>query len=338
MTLVIGACTFDPSSGGSGTPGTPATSTDGEGSTGTSGGSAPPADETADGSGSTDGGAVGHAEVSISDGPTFDFGAHDLTDTLEHAFTVTNAGDGDATALQVVGVDGAFTLVSHDCGMALAAGASCEVRVSFEPKLFGDHGSALQLAFQDAGVGTSASRPIVGRGVGTTDNLLMNGGGEEGDPLDIPPVSWEAASGPTWSTNWNPVEVGTVEGSRVISAGWGPPDLTVFTLFQLVSGESLTNWDDAAGVRFSYRASHRPESADDDPTWVQLRFLDASGLELEAHVSDTNAAAAWLESEGSFVAPAGTRRVQIMLGCQRMVVDSCNGFFDGIELWAEWPG
>lgn len=352
LALTLGACSLNVGGGGSGSGAKPVddgleddgegvatdgegTTSAGDGATGTSGATNPPIDDTADGP-AMDEGPVGHPVVTISHGPTFDFGPRNLTESADQAFTVANEGDGDATAVQVAGVGGSFTLRSHDCPPTLAPGDTCEVDVRFDPALFGDVQTELQIAYQDQGMAAMASRQIVGRGVGATANLLVNGGGELGNANDIPPMGWTIAYGPSWSSSW--VLATPQEGSRTISAGWGPPVLNDFTLHQQINVAGLTAWGDAAGVRLYYRVFHRSETEGNDPTWVELRFLGSGGNELGSYPSSQYSGITWNESVGNFLAPAGTHYVQLSLRCNRVLNDWCSGFFDGMEVWAEWLG
>jgi hypothetical protein len=346
MAPTAGACSLDTAGIGTGSGAKPGGEADGDdgtdaegdttpgggGGTGTSDATASPVDEGS----SMDGGPAAHPEVTISHGPAFDFGPRNLTDNVDQAFTVTNEGDADATAVQVGGVGGQFSIMANDCAETLAPRSSCEVQVRFDPDLFGDAQTELRVAFQDHGMATSVTRPIVGRGVGVTGNLLVNGGGELGNATDSPPMGWTVAYGPSWSANWD--EVPPVEGDRTISAGWGPPGVNQFTLHQQINVAALTTWGDATGMRFYFRVFHRSETEGNDPTWVILRFRDISGGELASSPSVMFSGTTWNESVGNSLAPAGTHRVQLVLECTRVVNDWCSGFYDGMEVWAEWLG
>jgi hypothetical protein len=350
MVLALGACSPDVSGAGTGLPGklgddesddaatvgiTGLDATVDGGASASGATSTPPGDDTADGP-SSDGAVGDHPAVTISHGPVFDFGSCNLGSITPHTFTVSNEGDGDATAVQPVGVGDAFSIASHDCGEVLAPGATCSVEVRFEPNRFGDVDAELQVAYQDEGLAASATRRVVGRGVGVTGNLLINGGGELGNASDIPPTGWTIVYGPNWSASWNAAT--PFEGNRTISAGYGPPGPTQFTLVQQMHATPLTSWGDASGVRFYYRAFHRAESAGNDPTWVVLRFIDSGGAELSAYPSAQFSGTTWNESAGNVLAPASTHHVQLVLECTRVYNNWCSGFFDGLEVWAEWLG
>jgi hypothetical protein len=351
LALALGGCTFDSYGGGSASQAIPGDDdgTEGEGSAATADGgdttagndgvtsaatTLPPADETADGA--TGEGSTGHPNVTISHGPVYDFGLVDLGTDVENVFTVANEGDGEATALQLTQLGGAFSIVSDGCGDVLEPQASCDVRVRFGPELFGDLQSELAVAFLDQGMAASATRQLVGRGVGITRNLLVNGGGEAGNAADTPPMGWQIVTGPSWSANW-PLAP-PVEGSRTISAGWGPPELDQFTLHQQVHVAPLTTWGDAAGVRFYFRAYHRAESDLNDPTWVVLRLRNAGGSDVGMTQSPPFSGTSWNLSEGNLLAPADTHYLQFALECNRDYNNWCSGFFDDLEVWAEWLG
>lgn len=325
----------DGTDGEEGTATDEGTTTSGGAGTVTGGVTSPTADDTGP---TMDDGPAGHPAIMISNGPTFDFGPRNLTELADQAFAVTNEGDGDATAVQVAGVGGAFTILGHDCPPTLAPGSACEVTVRFDPALFGDVMTELQIAYQDQGMATMAARQIVGRGVGATGNLLVNGGGELGNATDVPPMGWTIVYGPSWSANWFEEGLTPIEGVRTISAGWGPPDVSGFTLQQRIDVGALTTWGDAAGVRIYYRAFHRSETEGNDPTWVELRFRDGGGGELALHPSSLHSSTTWNESVGNFVAPPSSRAVELSLQCNRVMNEWCSGFFDGLEVWAEWLG
>lgn len=310
-----------------------ADATSGTSSSGSTSTSGPEPTSTMEG---TSAGLEEHPQLVISDAPVLDFGARNLGELAMHSFTVTNTGDGHALDLEVVELAAPFTIASHDCGSILAAGSSCQVAVSFQPSLFGDHAGELRIGITDAGEAVEVSRPLTGRGVGATGNLLVNGGGELGNADDIPPMGWTIGYGPSWSTSWN--EATPMEGSRTISAGWGPPGMNTFSLLQAIDVSSLTSWGDAGGVRVYYRVFHRAETNGNDPSSVILRLRDAGGAEVGAFPSPPYAGATWNETTSNVLAPAAATTVVLELQCDRQMNDWCGGFFDGIEVWAEWLG
>ena len=340
----LAGCSLDTSGAGSGSPIGPGEGdadgdgTQGHGSVGGTepgegeGGATSGVDDTGDGPPVDSG--PDHPAVTISDGPRFDFGTLVLNSPLDHAFTISNDGTADATAVQLGGLAGAFTVESHGFGDTLPAGESCVAQVRFAPNQFGDHMSELVLSFEDAGVPASASRPLTGRGVGTTGDLVVNGGGEEGGSFQSPPVGWTSSD-----FNWAVSEaVDPHEGDRTLHAGLAITVANPTVLVQQIDVAQLTQWGDAAGVTFHFRAHHRAQFTDNDPTEVVLRFLAANSSELGVNPSGQNASTHWVEVSGDWVAPPSTHFVRIELRCSTLPTNLCNGHFDGVQLWAEWNG
>ena len=203
----------------------------------------------------------------------------------------------------------------------------------FAPELFGEYEGQLEVTFGGAGEVDSVARPFTGLGVGTTSNLIRNGGGEQGSVDDHPPVGWESYSGTNWAINPELAHM----GSYSIHAGSqsGPNG---FVLFQSVDAVELTNWGNAEGVRFYFRAYQRGYEPNNDGAEVSLRFADAQGEELEFHSTGIYADEAWLESTGDHEAPPNTHDAQLLLVCHHYVGPECSAYFDEIEVWAEWLG
>lgn len=346
VAVAIGGCNLDTSGIGAGDPQGPGqdaeSESEGTASEGTAGsvgegtGSATSGvDETAEGPPSETVGG-GHPAVIISDGPSYDFGSIVRNSHLDHEFTITNEGDADATALQVAVPAGPFVLMGTDCGETLAADDSCTATVRFGPLLFGDHGSELSLAFEDAGMPAAASRPFTGRGIGTTGNLVVNGGGEDSGLFDIPPDGWSDGSGGfNWATS---SAVDPVEGNRTLFSAAAFPVASASRLYQQIEVASLTQWSDAGGLTFHFSAHHRAQDSNNDPTTVVLRFLSSTETDLGTYPSGMNSSTMWIQEGGDWVAPSGTVFVRVELVCNWSNGTHCNGHFDEVTLTAEWQG
>lgn len=271
--------------------------------------------------------------ITISDAEVFEFGEQDITTTSEHTFILTNEGNGEASALSIGGLVGAFAQLSTDCGSVLAPAATCEVVVGFTPELFGAYEGQLAVSYQSVGEEASVTRPLAGLGVGATANLIINGGGEQGSPADSPPVGWQAFSGSDWRistdtffTGFYSIHAGAVGGSEG------------FILFQSVDVGSLTNWGDASGVLVRMSARHTGLEFQNDPTQVDLRFSDASGEQLSYYGSAAYFGSSWTETTQDQEAPGGTQSVQVILTCYYFIGSECSGYFDEVQLVAEWAG
>lgn len=269
----------------------------------------------------------------ISDDEIFEFGGQDIGTTAEHTFVITNEGSRVAMDLAVGGLGKPFTVHSSDCESVLAPEDTCRVVVHFAPELFGGYEGQLEVAFEGAGGADSVVRPFTGRGVGTTGNLLRNGGGEQGSLDEHPPLGWESLAGASWASTAELSYMGDYSIFAGLAAGSDE-----FILFQSIDAAGLTNWGDAEGVRFYYRAYHRGWDLNNDLTQVSVRFSDAQEQELEQHPTGIYSSNTWMESTGDHEAPPRTHDVQMFLECHYVSGYECGGYFDEVELWAEWSG
>jgi hypothetical protein len=113
------------------------------------------------------------AQLSISDGMTYDFSSVAIGTSATHVFTVTNSGSTGATALSgmalaapysYAGAANAFPGTGGDCGATLAPGAMCHVAVRFSPTMTGAAGATLTLGYNDGSAVQMAARPMTGMG------------------------------------------------------------------------------------------------------------------------------------------------------------------------------
>jgi hypothetical protein len=109
---------------------------------------------------------VSPALLSITDGPTYDYGTIVIgAPASSKSFTVTNSGASSATAISYGGISAPFTFGGGTCGATLSAGGSCTVVVDFAPGGTGPYNQNLDITYHDGAVpGVSASRPITGTG------------------------------------------------------------------------------------------------------------------------------------------------------------------------------
>jgi len=119
--------------------------------------------------------------VTISDGPTADFGAVVVGGSADKTLTVANGGGAAATALAgSVGAPfawkgGAWPGTGGSCGDALAAGAQCTVVVVFAPVAAGAQGATLELAYDANGGRERSTRALAGSGVGPAVLAISDG-------------------------------------------------------------------------------------------------------------------------------------------------------------------
>lgn len=321
------------SSTSGGTTGVMAAMSDGNTPAGNTTGSASRTGTGPTDTGPTDTGPTGYPNIAISGGELFDFGSQDIHGTAEHVFVITNEGDGKATNLQVAVLGEAFSQQNSYCGSVLAPAAICAVEVIFAPELFGAYTGQLEITFDDAGTPDSIVQNFEGLGIGATPNLLVNGNGEEGLVTTEPPIGWSAERyGHDWSISQEATPFAgdySIHADNVSSLN--------YWIYQAVSASSITTWGDLVGVRFRSRAFHRAV----DPlfcTSVGFSYLDGDGQSVDGLSSGLHCSPTWLESTGEVEAPANSQSVRFVIGCPPKGLPVCEGFFDEVELVAEWSG
>ena len=122
------------------------------------------------------------AVLTLSDGPTFDYGTLVEGTSANHTFTLSDTGGANATALSATALSppfsfpgGAYPGTGGTCGASLAAGATCTIVVGFAPTSPGLVTGALGLAYFDGVANQNASRAVQGTGVGPAV-LNLSGG------------------------------------------------------------------------------------------------------------------------------------------------------------------
>jgi alpha-tubulin suppressor-like RCC1 family protein len=141
----------------------------------------------ADGSGATatlsrdiEGTAGNAAVLSISDGPTYDFGSKTIGTNTDQIFTVSNTGGSTATVIAGSGLAAPFLFLGGSypgtggtCSTSLSAGATCTMVVRFTPSAGGGFADTIILDYNDGLNATVANRPVTGTG-GTVANLSIS--------------------------------------------------------------------------------------------------------------------------------------------------------------------
>ncbi len=112
------------------------------------------------------------AQLTISNGPFFDFGMIPLGNPQTQLFTVTNVGGDDATNIAEVGlalpfqfVGGVYPGTNGDCGISLAASDSCQLDLEFSPIAEGPANDIIEIQYLDGVNLQEVRRNIFGQGV-----------------------------------------------------------------------------------------------------------------------------------------------------------------------------
>ncbi len=132
------------------------------------------------------------AILSISDGPTYDYGGRVLATTTTHSFTVTNSGGLLASSMMDAGglaapytfKGGIYPGTGGTCGGTLAAGADCTIVVDFTPVAAGTFNDTIDISYSDGANSQNATRDITGKG-GTAVLEISDGATFDYGPVGV---------------------------------------------------------------------------------------------------------------------------------------------------------
>ena len=158
------------------------------------------------------------ASLSISDGPTFDFGTFATGATTTHTFTVSNIGGVPATAISEVGMGAPFTYVggaypgtAGTCGVSLLQGASCTIIVLYSPIATGIQTDTIQVNYYNGAANVNTTRDV--QGTGAAPALITI---SDTDPYDFGMIANGSSGDRTFIlTNIGGVPATTLAGSGI---------------------------------------------------------------------------------------------------------------------------
>lgn len=111
------------------------------------------------------------ALLTLSDGPTYDFGSKYIGQMFEKTFTVVNSGETTATAM-AEGTPalsapfdfkgGTYPGTGGTCGVSLAAGLSCTIVITFAPATSAVVTDTIRLTYHNGNATQTASRDVTG--------------------------------------------------------------------------------------------------------------------------------------------------------------------------------
>lgn len=122
------------------------------------------------------------AVLTISGGPTYDYGSRTVGTNTDQSFTVTNTGGGTATAVSAAALTAPFTYkggtypgTGGSCSTSLGSGGTCTLVVRFSPVATGGFSDTINLSYNDGITTLSSTRAITGTG-GSVANLSISDG------------------------------------------------------------------------------------------------------------------------------------------------------------------
>ncbi len=279
----------------------------------------------------------GEGALVISDGPTFDFGDLPLDTNGVQLFVVSNVGDGPVVDMAGSPVQPPFGYVGGsypgdggDCGAALDPMDDCSVAIEFAPT---SPGLAEETFWMTVSGRDAASRPLQGGGVGQSDNLLVNPGGEMAGE---PPPGWSNVGPGAWIAGVFQDENFPFSGANYIAGDQGPNSVP-FVLRQEISVDAWASTIDRAAMRFDFDGYGRSFMFNNDDFRFTLTFEDAMGTELEEWTTGWEDSDNWQGYGDSRIVAPSTRVIGVELSCRKFNGQYCQAYFDELSLRAAYP-
>ena len=125
--------------------------------------------------------ALGPAVLSISPGPSFNYGSKLLTSTTDQSFTISNTGGASATSIAdqaalaapFTYVGGNYPGTGGNCGTTLTAGASCTINLRYNPTTAGSHSDTLVISYFNGASTQNLTNDVLGLGYSSTPTQLV---------------------------------------------------------------------------------------------------------------------------------------------------------------------
>ncbi len=126
--------------------------------------------------------AVAPANITISDGATYNFGTLANGASADKTLTLTNTGAFAASAMTGGGLSAPFSYkggsypgTGGTCGSSLNAAATCTVVVTFAPTVSGLHSGSANISYNDGAAAQTSSRAVQGTGAAPASLSLTDG-------------------------------------------------------------------------------------------------------------------------------------------------------------------
>jgi hypothetical protein len=124
-----------------------------------------------------EGTGVAPADLTISDGATYNFGVHLNATTAQHTFTINNVGGTDATSVTGSGLGapyqflggGGYPGTGGTCTGTITAGSNCTIVVSFTPSSAGVANDTIEINYDDGANPQTSTRGVTGTGSDVPD-------------------------------------------------------------------------------------------------------------------------------------------------------------------------
>jgi hypothetical protein len=127
---------------------------------------------------------VAPANITITDGATYDFGTVATGGTAQKIFTVTNAGSFTASSMVGTGLTAPFAFkggtypgTGGNCGATLNPAATCTIVVTYSPTATGTQSDAIDMDYYDGAGNQTSSRAVQGTGAAPATLTISDGPG-----------------------------------------------------------------------------------------------------------------------------------------------------------------
>jgi hypothetical protein len=277
-----------------------------------------------------DPGDPGVPELVIDEAPTFDFGSVNLGMTVSDGITLRNVGNAPATgiltnvALPFEFRGGLFPGASGTCADQLDPDDSCTLDIDATAVDLGPLTAPLRVLYDGADALVMVDLEMVG--VGTTENLVSNGGAED---FGMPPPGWVAEMGAGWDASEG-TDVDAYAGDGRFNAG-DTDDESILRLSQSIDLSKYASLIDAGGVQIAFAGWARSLEGLDEHRFV-LEFETTAGSNLDLFTTSWNTSATWQQFVDTREASSGTRVLKLALDCRLVAGTTCDGYFDEVSL------
>lgn len=222
------------------------------------------------------------ALITISNGPTYDFGLVGLGDSQQISFVITNSGGTTATSISdSLSLDAPFSNLSEvgTCGKSLASGASCTIVVDFSPITAGVFNDSINVRYNNGASTTDSTRSITGTG-GIPAALKF----DAPNILNIGTVT----VGKAHKFYVNVENTGSVTAKTIVSAG------SLSAPFSYADGKfpgsgGTCSATLAAGASCSVAVVFAPQSAGDYSETLAISYYDGASKQVVLQYVEANA-------------------------------------------------
>jgi len=211
------------------------------------------------------------AVLSISESDPYDFGTHPTGFSVSNTFIVSNGGGVSATAMDEVGlgfpfqfVGGTYPGTGGTCGVALAAGSTCDLIVEYAPIATGDAISDITMTYFNGASTQNANRAIKGEGVAPAVLTIS-----ESDPYSFGTLP----TGNTATHNFTINNTGGFTASSIAGSGLAAPYSYFGGSYPGTGGTCGLNLNSGASCTVVVEYAPSAVSPGDDDT-IQIDYSD----------------------------------------------------------------